>query len=341
MSQTAEHEQPAGEGQPPSVKFVGETLSIDSAPSSHELDKDATFSSTTSLSSSVTDFRMEYGRRYHAFNDDAYWLPNDEEEMSRLELQHVVWQLCLNGRLHMAPLPAEIKRVADLGTGTGKWAIDFADAHPDVQVIGTDLSPIQPSHVPPNCSFFVENIEDEWAFRELFDYIHGRALILGIHDWSKYFRQCFDNLKPGGWCEIQEPEISVRSANPDIQDDWPLKAWGLHLIQAVVNDGIDPDPFSKFRAMMEEIGFVNVKEKPLQWPVGPWAKGKREKLIGRIMVDNSKLVCRPVATALFTKRLGWSIKQVEEFIPAVEKDITNFKRLYYLPLRIFIGQKPE
>lgn len=27
---------------------------------------------------------------------------------------------------------------------------DFADMHPDAEVIGTDVSPIQPSWVPPN-----------------------------------------------------------------------------------------------------------------------------------------------------------------------------------------------
>jgi SAM-dependent methyltransferase len=122
---------------------------------------------------------MEYGRRYHAFNDDAYWLPNDEEEISRLELQHIVWLLCLKGRLHIAPVPQDIQRVVDLGTGTGKWAIEFADSHPSAQVIGTDLSPIQPSFIPPNCSFIVENVEDDWIFREPFDYIHSRLVMLG------------------------------------------------------------------------------------------------------------------------------------------------------------------
>jgi hypothetical protein len=182
MSQPAEPEQPPTEGEPSPTAFVGETLTIDSAPSSHGCEdaEGATFSSTTSLSSSVTNFRMEYGRRYHAFNDDAYWLPNDEEEMSRLELQHVVWLLSLNGRLHLAPLPAEMERVCDLGTGTGKWAIEFADAHPKVHVTGTDLSPIQPELVPPNCRFIVENIEDDWVYREPFDFIHGRMLMLGL-----------------------------------------------------------------------------------------------------------------------------------------------------------------
>jgi hypothetical protein len=33
----------------------------------------------------------------------------------------------------------------------------MGDEFPDAQIIGTDLSPIQPSHVPPNVRFFVED----------------------------------------------------------------------------------------------------------------------------------------------------------------------------------------
>lgn len=33
---------------------------------------------------------------------------------------------------------------------TNLTSSDFADDHPNVQVIGTDISPIQPGWVPPN-----------------------------------------------------------------------------------------------------------------------------------------------------------------------------------------------
>lgn len=47
-----------------------------------------TYTITTSLSPSVTDFRHENGRRYHSFDEDAYYLPNDQIEAARLDLQH-------------------------------------------------------------------------------------------------------------------------------------------------------------------------------------------------------------------------------------------------------------
>jgi Methyltransferase domain len=161
-----------------------ESLQVDSA-SEGTADRDSTLgddipnSTTASLNSSVTKFRDYAGRRYHAFENSHYWLPNDDEEMGRLDLQHFVWKISLNGKSHLAPISKDIHRAMDAGTGTGKWAIEFADEHPSCEVIGVDLSPIQPTAVPNNCSFLVDNIEEPWVYAEPFDYIHGRMLGLG------------------------------------------------------------------------------------------------------------------------------------------------------------------
>jgi len=55
--------------------------------------------------------------------------------------------MTFDGKLCLAPLPPVISNVLDLGTGTGIWAIDFADENPNAVVTGTDLSPIQPNWV--------------------------------------------------------------------------------------------------------------------------------------------------------------------------------------------------
>jgi len=65
----------------------------------------------------------------------------------------------LDGKLHIAPISSP-KRVLDLATGTGIWAIEFGESnsfqtrskssqhlaqeYPEANVLGTDLSPIQP-----------------------------------------------------------------------------------------------------------------------------------------------------------------------------------------------------
>lgn len=53
--------------------------------------------------------------------------PNDEEEQDRMDLLHHIYRLLLKGELHQAPISSDPHNVLDLGTGTGIWAIQFAE----------------------------------------------------------------------------------------------------------------------------------------------------------------------------------------------------------------------
>lgn len=176
-------------------------------------DDSDTSSYTASLLSEVRDYKYENGRRYHSYREGEYVLPNDEQEQDRQDLLHHVRNLTLGGSLSRAPLPDSPQRVLDIGTGTGIWAIDFADTHPSAEVIGTDLSPIQPTWVPPNLQFFVDDAEAEWSFsrNQPFDFIHARDLGGSITDWPKLIGQAYDHLRPGGWIELQEFEVTLKS----------------------------------------------------------------------------------------------------------------------------------
>jgi len=44
----------------------------------------------------------------------------------------------------------------------GRRCIEMADEYPSAQVLGIDLSPEQPTWVPPNCKFEVDDFELEW-----------------------------------------------------------------------------------------------------------------------------------------------------------------------------------
>ncbi|KAL8846140.1 MAG: hypothetical protein Q9198_011319, partial [Flavoplaca austrocitrina] len=133
----------------------------------------------------MEDYTYENGRRYHAFRAGEYPLPNDEMEQDRMDLLHHIWRLMLGGGLLISDIH-EPQRILDVGTGTGIWAIDIADEYPEAQVIATDLSPIQPAWVPPNCQFYVDDAESDWDFEPL-DLIHGRSLGGSISDWPRFY----------------------------------------------------------------------------------------------------------------------------------------------------------
>lgn len=78
------------------------------------------------------------------------------------ERVHCFFLLVLDGRIVVAPISREHIDVLDIGTGIGSWAIQFANDNPGSNVIGTDLSLIQPDTHPPNCTFVREDVEDSW-----------------------------------------------------------------------------------------------------------------------------------------------------------------------------------
>lgn len=325
---------PSPPPQRPGPGITGQTLKVDSSASDADWYDGDRASISTSMTSAVTEYRFDHGRRYHAFAENAYWLPNDDIEIERLDIQHHVWRLSLQGKLHLAPLDvATIKDVVDVGTGTGLWALDFAEAHPKVNVLGTDLSPIQPPYTPPNCSFLIDNAESDWVFDTQFDYVHSRMLILGIKDWPRYFRQTWDNLRPGGWMEVKEPQFPIVVADDsDVRPDSPLMALSQYIREAAAVAGIDTMIVHEFRRMLEAQGFVNINVEPVKWPVGPWPKGENEKNIGRWMVPDTKEFISPAAHKLFQTHLGWTNERVEEFLLEVRKDIDHRPRHYYWSL---------
>ena len=55
--------------------------------------------------------------------------------MKRLEIMHEVLIRTLGHRLFLTPLEeSQLGRVLDMGTGTGLWAMEFAERFPNAQV---------------------------------------------------------------------------------------------------------------------------------------------------------------------------------------------------------------
>ncbi len=149
-----------------------------------------------------------------------------------------------------------------MGTGTGIWAIDFADEFPSAIVIGTDLSPIQPTWVPPNCKFIVDDLENEWLYNssEAFDYIHGRALGGSIKDWKSLYQQIFKHLKPGGYVEIQEYEKLESDDDPEFKNAPSAARWQDLMGEASEKFGRRINVATEMKPLMIDVGFVDVTD---------------------------------------------------------------------------------
>lgn len=150
----------------------------------------------TSIASEIHGEVEENGRTYRAYGKNAYGLPVDEAEQGRNELKHCKFMLLLGDKLHLSPIKEAPQRILDLGTGSGIWAIDMANKFPTARVIGVELAAVQPSWVPPNVQFEIDDIEDEWEYgRNKFDFIYARNLLLAIRNWDRLVQQSFVNLQ--------------------------------------------------------------------------------------------------------------------------------------------------
>lgn len=74
-------------------------------------------------------------------------LPNDEAEQDRLDLQHHIFRMLLDGGLTHTILPDDKPlEIIDIGCGTGIWAIEMGDAFPNATIRGVEYVFIPVAH---------------------------------------------------------------------------------------------------------------------------------------------------------------------------------------------------
>ncbi|KAH0538930.1 hypothetical protein FGG08_004521 [Glutinoglossum americanum] len=318
-----------------------ETIAVDDTDHSSDAEDDGALSSS-SVASSVRAYRSEHGHRYHAYKEGSYAFPNDDIENDRLELQHNIFLKTLDGRLHLAPINKGLHNVLDVGTGTGIWAIEFADEFPSAKPPRwLERLLRQCPSVPPNLTFLIDDAETTWEFSYKFDYIHGRALLGSFGNWPRFFEQSYQNLEPGGWLEMQDIALPPTSDDGTLTEEHTLYKWGHLMVDAANKIGRSMTAPTNYKTWMEEAGFVDVQEFRAKWPQNGWAKDRKFKELGQWNQVNLEEGLHGFTMALFTRVHGWSKEQVEEFLPRVRSDIRNRKihaywqtygnRFYFLP----------
>ena len=295
-------------------------------------------SSTTSLRSSTLEYPNKYGRTYHAYRPGAYKFPNDLQEQYRLDLQHELYRCLLGEKLYLAPILTTPQHVLDVGTGSGLWAMDFADRFPSANVIGIDLSPIQPTWIPQNCEFVVDDARDDWKYFNKFDFVHCRQLHMSVEE-RRLFRQSYDALKPGAWFEVKEIALPIRCLDKSLPET-DLAYWGDRMMEASRRNNTAFDNPYEYRHWMEEAGFVNVEEQKYPLPLNPWPKNPKQKELGHWQMANLWEGIEGFSLILFTEVLGWTRIELEDLLANVRRDIPDRRIHAFVEMVAVIGQKP-
>ncbi|KAI7785136.1 methyltransferase domain-containing protein [Diaporthe eres] len=319
----------------PALDFNGFVLHAAPKPVPEELQRDPSGASIAEPDSVLDE---ENGRTYHNYHEGRYYLPNDAAEQDRLDLQHKLWQVHMDDALFKAPIQLPPKNVLDVATGTGIWAIQMAKMYPDSNVIGTDLSLIQPEG-PPNCSFIKEDAElDEWTLPVVFDYIHLRMIHTCFDDYRALFRKCYDNLEPGGWIELQDAVFKLMCTDGTADGSY-IERFSHLILQAGESIGRDLDIPSKYKDMLTEAGFLDVVEDIGPVPGNPWPDEAKFKSLGYWQMINSHRALRGFGWKLFRK-LGMEPDDIEDLVEKAKTDITDSRLHFFFPIYVVYGRKP-
>ncbi|KAL5603809.1 hypothetical protein FOVSG1_006559 [Fusarium oxysporum f. sp. vasinfectum] len=327
---------------------AGPTDQIAIDPHFHDSDDDSALGddravSTASISSTILQYRKLHGRTYHNFKTAEYWGPNDEQQNEGLDINHHMLDLALDNKLFLAPLK-NAQTVLDVGTGTGIWAIDFADEFPEAEVTGIDLSPTQPTWVPPNCKFELDDASQDWTFPDnTFDYIHIRYMIGCFQDWSKLYRECFRCLKPGGWLEHLECSTHVQSDDGSLPADSVWAEWREIFACAGEKTGqtfevIDDDNWIKW---MNEAGFSNIQRKMIKTPIGGWPADKKWKEVGQFNRVSLETGLEGFGLYMLTNVMDWEYNKVQVWLTRVREALKNKRYHGYSTWGNAWAQKPE
>ncbi|KAL0934655.1 TAM domain methyltransferase [Colletotrichum truncatum] len=261
-----------------------------------------------------------------------YFLPNDESEVDRLDLQHYVMTLTIGGNHCLCPKNMGAKRVLDLGTGTGIWSMEYADAHPEAEVIGVDLSPVQPDLVPPNCSFELDDLEKSWTWSQPFDFIFCRMMTGSFADNKSIVEKVFESLEPGGYFEAQDMALPLGCDDGTLTPESDLWKWVLLVMEGMEKFGRPVSAAQQWKELMEAVGFEDVVETVYKWPTNRWPRDKHYKDLGMWSLENMDQALEPATLVPLTRALGWSYEEVIVLVSKARKVLRDVSVHAYWPM---------
>jgi hypothetical protein len=110
--------------------------------------------------------------------------------------------------------------------------------------------------------------------------------------------------------EVQEVLYPICSAEDRVPHDSALWKFSQYAVEAAAKIGIDMTIAPRFKELLMDQGFVNIRSEPIKWAVCTWPKGKREKNIGWWTRENTR-------------------QFIKSFLVDVRKDVEDSKEHFY------------
>ncbi|GAP88397.1 putative methyltransferase domain-containing protein [Rosellinia necatrix] len=293
-----------------------------------------------SLNTGADRHPWEGGRRYHTYREGRYSLPNDEIEQQREELMHILVMDILDQQLYLAPMAEPPQKVMDLATGIGLWAIEMGDRYPDANIMGIDLSPIQPTSVPPNVTFQVDDVEDTWVQDNDYDFIHMREASAYMRSTPDVIESVFAHLRPGGWFELQEFHWVAEKEDGTIDPDVPVNKYMEHMMSAAATtEGRKIPIVPDIGDIMKRAGFVDIEKRTYRVPYGTWPTDPIARRRGAVLSVNAELLL-PTSDKVLGY-IGVTPEQAETLYANCIKMFHDSSIHCFATYYVWCGRKPE
>ena len=244
-----------------------------------------------------------------ASNGEDYILGYSQSEAERLDAQHVVCRR-VNGDHAISPLlqtavaAGEIRRVLDIGCGTGIWCYEAANelkasGVPTVTAVGLDIA--QNDHWTKFASldfkdlsstiiFGLADLNDDTQMTAIleryggtFDLVHAANLVSAVKKgkWQVHLERVFKLVRPGGY--IQFAEFDTMDIYSNCID--PVGGEMLCIFHSAYNSlGLDVLCATEMAKRLANAGFSKISDNTLQ--IEPaWRDSKGVVQIDRVTVE--------------------------------------------------------
>jgi hypothetical protein len=192
--------------------------------------------------------------------------------------------------------------------------------------------------VPVNCSFEIDDAEDEWIFSNNFDYIHARGLVTCFRDPRAVLASAVSFLEPGGYLEIQDAIFPPKFAEPPPEGAL-FPGWMETVMKTAKTAGRPWTNVQYYAQWMREIGLVDVVDRRFFLPAGRWPKEKKDKKLGLYHLENYLAFVAGITPKSYAA-LGWGDAEIQILIATVSNELKDGTVKIYNDMVAVWGRRP-
>ncbi|KAK7684457.1 hypothetical protein QCA50_012404 [Cerrena zonata] len=237
-------------------------------------------------------FTERDGRLFHSHGSSPYPLPVDAAEQNRINGQHDLLRQRMGGIYvdrgrvieALRPSISRVRKVVDLGTGTGKWVLDMAFEFPDVMIHGIDIVPIATMHPPDNVYFEIHDINTRLRFHDAsVDIVHARSVSMAVQSYPALVNEVARILRPGGlFLACEWGRCAAMENNLDPHHLTPFACRFYHAVAETLHRSRGLAPVANYlKDFIESSGrFDRVECKRIIMPIGTWHRDPSMQQLG-------------------------------------------------------------